>query len=30
VVSRRTGERERVAVDQAVKQVQALLAEAQA
>ena len=29
VVSRRTGERERVAVDQAVKQVQALLAEAQ-
>jgi prolyl-tRNA synthetase len=28
VVSRRTGERERVAVDQAVKQVQALLAEA--
>jgi len=30
VVSRRTGERERVAVDQAAKQVQALLAEAQA
>jgi prolyl-tRNA synthetase len=30
VVSRRTGERERVAVDQAVKQVQALLAEARA
>ena len=30
VVSRRTGERERVAVDQAVKQVQTLLAEARA